>query len=146
MVDKEERAVLVQSVFLEMRKLIANAILFNLAAAAHAGMHSTDLQVLNLLDVHGAAKPGDLARWTSLSTGGVTVVLDRLEEAGYIQRRPNPADRRSTLVRPVASRMARIKALYRSKGEELAAALTDYSDRDLRILLGFLEKVNQPAA
>jgi len=34
-----------------------------------------------------------------LSSGGVTKRLDRLAEAGLVERRPNPDDRRGTLVR-----------------------------------------------
>ena len=33
--------------------------------------------------------PGKLAKWMGLSTGGVTVMLDRLEQGGYIRREAN---------------------------------------------------------
>ena len=40
----------------------------------------------------------ELARWVLLSSGGMTNRLDRMEEAGLIRRRPDPADRRGVLV------------------------------------------------
>lgn len=43
--------------------------------------------------------PTELMRATLLSSGGVTKRLDRLEKAGLVERRPDPADRRGTLVR-----------------------------------------------
>jgi DNA-binding MarR family transcriptional regulator len=43
--------------------------------------------------------PTALRRATMLSSGGMTKRLDRLAEAGLIERRPDPADRRGTLVR-----------------------------------------------
>lgn len=43
--------------------------------------------------------PTDLARTTLLTSGGTTKRLDRLAEAGLVERRPDPADRRGTLVR-----------------------------------------------
>ena len=38
-------------------------------------------------------------RATLLSSSGMTKRLDRMEEAGLIERRPDPNDRRGTLVR-----------------------------------------------
>jgi DNA-binding MarR family transcriptional regulator len=43
--------------------------------------------------------PTDLMRATMLSSGGTTKRLDRLAEAGLVERRPDPSDRRGTLVR-----------------------------------------------
>jgi DNA-binding MarR family transcriptional regulator len=42
--------------------------------------------------------PTQLLATTMLSSGGMTKRLDRLEEAGLVVRRPDPADRRGTLV------------------------------------------------
>ena len=39
------------------------------------------------------------ANTTMLSSGGMTKRLDRLVQAGLVERRPDPADRRGTLVR-----------------------------------------------
>jgi DNA-binding MarR family transcriptional regulator len=39
-----------------------------------------------------------LARWVLLSSGGMTLRLDRMEEAGLVTRRPDPSDRRGVLV------------------------------------------------
>lgn len=43
--------------------------------------------------------PTELMRTTLLSSGGMTKRLDRLSEAGLVERRPDPGDRRGTLVR-----------------------------------------------
>jgi DNA-binding MarR family transcriptional regulator len=43
--------------------------------------------------------PTTLRHATMLSSGGMTKRLDRLAGAGLIERRPDPADRRGTLVR-----------------------------------------------
>jgi DNA-binding MarR family transcriptional regulator len=42
--------------------------------------------------------PTQLMATTMLSSGGMTKRLDRLEEAGFVERRPDPSDRRGTLV------------------------------------------------
>jgi DNA-binding MarR family transcriptional regulator len=43
--------------------------------------------------------PTALMETTMLSSGGITKRLDRLVERGLVERRPDPADRRGTLVR-----------------------------------------------
>ena len=43
--------------------------------------------------------PTQLMRATLLSSSGMTKRLDRMEDAGLIRRRPDPDDRRGTLVR-----------------------------------------------
>jgi DNA-binding MarR family transcriptional regulator len=42
--------------------------------------------------------PGELARHGGLSSGAMTNRLDRLEEAGFVRRHPDPDDRRSIQV------------------------------------------------
>ncbi len=40
----------------------------------------------------------DIAEALSLTTGGVSKLVDTIEASGYCQRRPNPADRRSSII------------------------------------------------
>src|ERR671934_2512898 len=44
---------------------------------------------------NGRPRMSELAEWLTLSRGGITKLVDRLEEAGYIQRVPCAEDRRS---------------------------------------------------
>ncbi len=41
---------------------------------------------------------GQLAKWADLSSGAMTNRIDRLEQAGLVQRVPDPNDRRGVLV------------------------------------------------
>ena len=130
----------------EVRRFIAGAILFNLKVADEVGLNGTDMQCLNLLELQGSATPGEFARWAFLTTGGVTVVLDRLEKAGYIRREPNPRDRRSSIIRPILSKFRKLQPHYQSKGEALAQALSTYTEDELKLILDFFQKTNAPNA
>ncbi|HEV8041411.1 MAG TPA: MarR family winged helix-turn-helix transcriptional regulator [Bryobacteraceae bacterium] len=137
-----KRSELVQAMVQEVRRFLASGILFNEKVAAELGLNGTDLQLLNLLELQGSATPGDLARWSSLTTGGVTVAVDRLEKAGFVKREPNPKDRRSNIIRPVPKRLLDLYLIYKSKGELVVNALSGFNDRELQTIMNFLKRAN----
>jgi DNA-binding MarR family transcriptional regulator len=93
--------------------------------------------------------PTKLMRATLLSSGGMTKRLDRLDEAGLVERRPDPADRRGTLVRLTRRGKATIdRALeaHVANEEHLLASLTSADRRTLDDLLRrFLAGLEPPA-
>ena len=138
-----DAAALFESLGQEVRRFIAGAILFNHKVAEQLDMNASDLQCLHMLLLNGSAmKPGELGRSCGLSSGGVTVVLDRLEKAGYIRRDANPDDRRSVIVRPEPGPVRKLEAIYRSKGEGLARLMARYQARELQLILDFFRTAN----
>lgn len=141
--SNEKRAQQMHALIREMRRFIANAILFNQQVADKLGVNSTDFQVLNLLELRGQATPGELAALTALTTGGVTLALDRLERGGYIRRERNPQDRRSVLVRPVYAKLRNVAKFYRPIDEGLNRFFSSYSDKEFAAILEFFLGVNK---
>lgn len=133
---------MIEALTLEIRRFITGVILFNEKVAAEVGLNGTDLQCLHLLQLHGAAVPSELAQWASVTTGGMTVVLDRLEKAGYITRAPNPKDRRSLIIRPAMARTRKLERIYRSKSQTLAQILSGLRQHELEVILSFFTKAN----
>jgi DNA-binding MarR family transcriptional regulator len=85
--------------------------------------------------------PTELMRATLLSSGGMTKRLDRLAEAGLVERRPDPHDRRGTLVRLTGRGKQLVdRALpdHVANEERLLAALDPAERRRLDELLGKL--------
>lgn len=113
------------------------------AAFAEVGLSAGEFDVLASL-MHApdhTSKPSVLARSGMLSPAGMTHRLDLLERAGFIERRPDPDDRRSTLV--VLTQTGEAKAIEAARVHVAAEAeLFDVlgpSDRaDLRRLLEML--------
>lgn len=70
------------------------------AAFADVGLSAGEFDVLaSLLHLPDhTGKPSVLARDGMLSPAGMTHRLDQLERLGLVERRPDPGDRRSTLV------------------------------------------------
>lgn len=127
---------------LEIRKFIAASIFFNARAAESAGLGLTDMQMLNLLQLYGSSTPSFLAARTGLSSGGVTVALDRLQKVGFIRREPNPADRRSLLVALVPARLRKINSMYQDVEKETRDLLATIPERDLKTVVRFFETLH----
>jgi DNA-binding MarR family transcriptional regulator len=68
------------------------------AVADLLGVNRTDVLCLDILARLGTVPAGRLAEESRLTTGAITAVLDRLEQAGYVRRLHDPADRRRVLV------------------------------------------------
>ncbi|KAA5604811.1 MarR family transcriptional regulator [Roseospira marina] len=70
-------------------------------ALATFGLHPGEFDVLATLRRGGAPyalSPTALYEAAMISSGSMTNRIDRLETAGLVERRPNPADKRGTLV------------------------------------------------
>lgn len=132
-----KRDELAASLLRAVRLFIAGSSLFGQRVADKLGLHATDMQFLNLLDLLGPMTPGALAQCSGLSSGGVTVVLDRLERAGYVRRSAHPEDRRSVLVSIVPARQKRVTTNYKSVQSQFHAALETFSDQELETVLRF---------
>ncbi|MFC3495770.1 MarR family winged helix-turn-helix transcriptional regulator [Glycomyces rhizosphaerae] len=62
------------------------------------GLPLTWFEIMDLLERLPAARVQDIAAAFSISVGGTSKVVDKLEAGGYCRRRPNPVDRRSSLI------------------------------------------------
>jgi DNA-binding MarR family transcriptional regulator len=130
-------------VVLEIRKFIASVIFFNTQAAEKVGLSLTDMQMIHMLQLNGPATPGRLATWTGLSSGGVTVALDRLQKAGYIRREPNPADRRSLIVTLAPVRIRKLEGMYGEVERETRRLLATLPAGDLEAVIRFFETLRE---
>ena len=120
-----------------------NAVLFRNAIGRKLGLNITDSECLSVLGTKGISTPTELAHYTGLTTGSTTAMLDRLEKAGFITRRPNPADRRGVLIeinqespKTTGPMVAGVQKAHR----ELIAS---YSAAELEVIADVLARVSQ---
>jgi DNA-binding MarR family transcriptional regulator len=133
-------------VVLEIRKFLAAGIFFNAQAAEKAGLGLTDMQMLHMLQLYGPSTPGRLSAWTRLSSGGITVALDRLEKGGYVRRVPNPEDRRSLLITLIPARLRKIATMYEGVEAETRRMLALLPPSDLEAVVRFFETLRSVGA
>src|SRR6476619_8108967 len=82
----------------EVRRSQSATDRYDQAVADAVGLNRTDMRCLDVLQLEGPATAGALAEATGLTTGAMTVALDRLERAGYARRVRDGGDRRRVLV------------------------------------------------
>lgn len=118
--------------------------LLSAASAERIGINVTDLNCLNTLTLGGRMTAGDLARETGLTTASITGVLDRLEEAGFVHRERDTQDRRRVIIRIDAARGLRdVAPVFAPILTAWRAMANQYTDEELRLILGFLNQVEQ---
>src|SRR5262245_39270981 len=116
-------------------------VLFQQAIADQLGLNTTDLMCLSFLNDTEPLTAGQLAEATGLTTGSVTIMIDRLEKAGYAQREKDLTDRRRVIVRPRTERIEHdITPLYESIAEAWGRAIDRYSTDELAVILDMLTR------
>ena len=125
---------------LALRRLGSALTAANRAVGGAVGIKDTDLAVLDVLHREGPLTPTELARRTRTHPATMTGILGRLERGGWIERRPDAADRRSVRIR--AAGVSRLAEVYARADEELAGLTADWSDERVAALIGFLDEAS----
>jgi DNA-binding MarR family transcriptional regulator len=123
------------------RKIDFHGEVFGQTIAIRLGLSESDIKALEVLVDQHPVTAGHLADLLNLSSGAVTRLLDRLEQAGYIRRTPDPADRRKVVVEIVPERLASIREALDPLGDAHAVVIAAYSDDELELINGFLAKM-----
>jgi DNA-binding MarR family transcriptional regulator len=133
----KQREEIIQAISEKFREMSTETIMFHQAVADVLGLHITDHKCLDLIHRFGAMPAGRLAELTGLTTGAVTGIIDRLEEAGYVRRTNDPKDRRRTIVEPTRNKKLekKIEVIFMPLHERMHKLLSSYSDSELAFLL-----------
>ncbi|GAB3681806.1 MarR family transcriptional regulator [Actinocorallia lasiicapitis] len=120
------------------------------AAMAPLGLTPAQARALRVILRTGAPlRMTELADALGIVPRSVTTVVDALEEAGLAVRTPDPASRRSTLIRPTEQALevgARLREARASAVEELFAPLAEAQRAELGVLLTALTADRSPAS
>lgn len=119
------------------------------AISGRLGIHRNDLRALNLLE-DGPLTPRIIGDSIGLTSGSVTALIDRLEKAGLVERRPSETDRRSIEIGITQHRYAEIASLYRQCADSLMRQFSDQKGSQLKasaeVLSNFAAAMEQVAA
>ena len=129
-----------KQVFAAARDNGISSVLFRNAVARKLGLNITDGECLSVLSIKGVSTPTELARYTGLTSGSTTAMLDRLERTQFIRRKTNPDDRRGVLIEITKKWTETAGPLVRGIQQAHAELIASYSDEELETIADFLTR------
>ncbi|VXC12595.1 MarR family winged helix-turn-helix transcriptional regulator [Nocardioides sp. AX2bis] len=135
------------AVFSRISRLSRHLDLARRRAFSARGIEPWEFDVLAALRRAGEPyelSPGRLLRETLVTSGTMTNRVDRLTARGYVERLPDPADRRGVLVRLTAEGRTAVDGAFTALLEAERALLADLGDADRDDLAAMLRRLLAP--
>lgn len=131
----------VDAVVRALRRVNFQGTVFGQTVALRLGLSESDIQALETLLETGAATAGRLAEVMNMTTGAITRVIDRLEQAGYVRRVADPADRRRVVVEPVPDKVKAVESLLATVARASEEEIAHYTEAQIELIRDFLSRV-----
>ena len=116
---------------------------FDERVAKKLKLSRTDMRCLDLIGRFGPLTAGRLAEESGLTTGAVTFILDRLEEAGMVTRRRDTGDRRRVWVEIVPEAQERLQDLQQPVAEEMREVAQRFEADELAAVRDFMRQAKE---
>jgi DNA-binding MarR family transcriptional regulator len=101
----------------------------------------THFEPMSVIDQLGGCRVYEIAAELGITTGGASKLIDRIEADGFCRRRPNPEDRRSSLLELTPAGRKVLQAASRAFDDELNRRLGGMSPRAVEQLLSTLTRL-----
>ncbi len=138
------RTEVVDALLKAQRALGSQTVLWSQALATRLGIHSTDVQAMDILGRRGPLGAGELAAETGLTTAAVTSLIDRLEARDFVRRVRDPLDRRRVSVEfNDAITIEEVMPLDADLTNAAAAMLDRYSEAEMVLIERFLRETRE---
>jgi DNA-binding MarR family transcriptional regulator len=110
---------------------------FDEIAYQKLGINRTDGRCLDIIENEGPLTAGRLAQRSGLTTAAVTMVLDRLERAGYARRVRDASDRRQVIVELTPLMAERGAKIWGPLGQDAMSEFGRMSVEELEHVMDF---------
>jgi DNA-binding MarR family transcriptional regulator len=109
-------------------------------------MSLSTLSALDRLDSEGPLRVSDLTEREALTQPGMTLLVNRLAEAGLAERVPDPTDRRAVLVRVTDAGRAVLAQRRTLRAHALRDRLAQLDEHDRDLLMAALPAIERLTA
>ncbi|AXO37141.1 aminoglycoside adenylyltransferase domain-containing protein [Micromonospora chalcea] len=141
MPDETARTSAIADLMRAGREMSRLSMVFRYAIADRLGLTVSDLECLDYLADSGSASAGQIAERTNLTTGAVTSMLRRLQQAGYVTAERDPADRRRVIVTLRPERVADLERPYERFAERAERLVEGYSAEEVSLLVRHYDRM-----
>ncbi|MEV0387941.1 MarR family transcriptional regulator [Nonomuraea sp. NPDC050643] len=138
--DPRTRRQLASQIKDALRGLHNQLSMLNRQVGVQLALKDIDMDCLDHISRHGPLSPSNLARQAGLHPATLTGILDRLEQAGWIARERDPADRRAVTVRALPDRGGEIYRLFAGMNSAVDSICAEYDEQQLKLLADFLRR------
>jgi DNA-binding MarR family transcriptional regulator len=101
-----------------------------------------EVAALELVQTLGPQTPGQIGAQLAMPSGSVTALIDRLEAKRFVERKPNPKDRRGYLIMLSYQAWDRAGLDLLPMAEEIAALAADLPESHRQIVTDFLDRMS----
>ncbi|MGW5561570.1 MarR family winged helix-turn-helix transcriptional regulator [Micromonospora sp. NPDC003944] len=123
------------------REMSRLSMVFRYAIAERLGLTVSDLECLDYLADVGSATAGQIAERTNLTTGAVTSMLRRLQQAGYVTAERDPGDRRRVIVTLRPERITELRRPYERFAERAEWLVEGYGVEEVMLLVRHYDRM-----
>ena len=113
------------------------------AAVVHPDLAPASYLLLGFLAAEGPVRSSVVVEKLGVDKGAVSRQVQHLEELGLVERMPDPADGRASLLGATRFAKARLDVVTTERRQWLDARLGDWSDDDLGGLVDSLARYNR---
>jgi DNA-binding MarR family transcriptional regulator len=116
---------------------------FDERMAKRLKLSRTDMRCLDLIGRLGPMTAGHLAEESGLTSGAVTFILDRLEEAGMVTRRRDTEDRRRVWVEIEPKAQERLLEVQQPVVEQMREVTQHFKADELAIVRDYMRQAKE---
>lgn len=136
----DQRQIELSQIFVELYEKISS---WEHAVVRKSGLSPAQMHAVEIIGHHERLRMKELAEKMGITTGTLTVMVDRLEKNGLVVRQPHPTDRRSYVI--VLTDLGRE---YFEEHHQMHCLLTSeitatFDDDEMDNLKGYLERLVQ---
>jgi DNA-binding MarR family transcriptional regulator len=134
------RAELIGEVLVAMRLLSTEIDGLDQRAADRFGINRTDLHLIDVLRTNGSTTANELAKAVGLTSGGLSIALDRLERVGYVRRYQHPDDRRRVIIEATETLEPLEREMFAPLQQRFKKLLGSYTREQLETIKHYLDE------